>query len=79
MFTKTFFKDMAERAIKTFAQSFVAILLAGGTGLLDVDWVNALSVAGLALVVSVFTSVGSGTVGDKSASAVHLNKEGDND
>lgn len=76
MFTnKTFWKDTAERAIKTFAQSFVAVLLAGGTGLLDVDWVNGLSVAGLALVVSVFTSIGSGTVGDQSASAINLNKE----
>lgn len=74
---KTFFKDLAERAIKTFAQSLVAVLLAGGTGLLDVDWVNALSVAGLALVVSVFTSLGSGIPGDNTASLVNNKKEGE--
>ncbi len=75
MFTnKTFWKDTAERAIKTFAQSFVASL-AVGTGLLDVDWLNALSIAGLATVISVFTSIGSGTVGDQSASFINLDKE----
>ncbi|MFK4781307.1 holin [Lactococcus petauri] len=74
MFTKSFLKDTAERAIKTFAQSFVASL-AVGTGLLDVDWLNALSIAGLATVISVFTSIGSGTVGDQSASFINLDKE----
>lgn len=77
MFTKKFIKDLAERAIKTFAQSFVAVLLAGGTGLLDVDWVNALSIAGLALVISVFTSIGSGFPGDDTASLVNNKKEGE--
>ncbi|MEY8458579.1 holin [Lactococcus ileimucosae] len=76
MFTnKTFWKDTLERAVKTFAQSLVAVMTAGATGLLDVDWINALSVAGLAFVVSVFTSIGSGTVGDQSASIINLNKE----
>ncbi|MFK4953644.1 holin [Lactococcus garvieae] len=74
MFTKTFLKDTVERAVKTFAQSLVASL-AVGTGLLDVDWLNALSIAGLATIISVLTSVGSGYVGDDSASAVKLNKE----
>ncbi|WP_270740688.1 holin, partial [Lactococcus formosensis] len=41
----------------------------------DVDWVNALSVSLLAMLISVLTSIGSGTVGDQSASAVKLNKE----
>lgn len=75
MFTKTFWKDTAERAVKTFAQSMAAVLTAGVTGVLDVDWINALSVSLLATLVSVLTSVGSGYVGDDSASAVNLNKE----
>lgn len=75
MFTKLFFKDTAERAVKTFAQSMVAVMTAGSTGVLDVDWVNALSVSLLATLVSVLTSIGSGTVGDQSASAINLNKE----
>lgn len=76
MFTnKTFWKDTVERAVKTFAQSMVAVMTAGATGVLDVDWVNALSVSLFATLVSVLTSIGSGTVGDQSASAVKLNKE----
>ena len=35
---KTFFKDMAERAIKTFAQAMIGALGAGATGLIGVDW-----------------------------------------
>ena len=75
MFTKKFLKDTAERAVKTFAQSMAAVLTAGVTGVLDVDWINALSVSLLAALVSVLTSLGSGYVGDNSASAVKLNKE----
>ncbi|ANA49622.1 holin [Lactococcus garvieae] len=75
MFTKTFLKDTAERAVKTFSQSLAAVLAAGATGILDVDWMNALSVSLLATLVSVLTSLGSGTFGEQSASAVKLNKE----
>lgn len=75
MFTKTFWKDTAERAVKTFAQSFVASL-AVATGLLDVDWVNALSIAGLATIISVGTSVGGIKTGEVStAGYVKLNKD----
>lgn len=72
MFTKTFWKDTAERAVKTFAQSMAAVLTAGVTGVLDVDWINALSVSLLATLVSVLTSIGSGYVGDDSASVMKL-------
>lgn len=76
MFTnKMFWKDTLERAIKTCAQSVVAVGLSGATGLLDVDWKNTVSVALLATLVSIFTSIGSGTVGDQSASAINLNKK----
>lgn len=76
MFNQTFWKDTAERAVKTFAQSFGAVLIASGTGLLDVDWINALSVAGLATVISVATSVGGIKTGDVStAGYVKLNKD----
>lgn len=75
MFTKTFWKDTAERAVKTFAQSFVASL-AVATGLLNVDWVNALSIAGLAAVISVGTSVSGIKAGEVStAGYVKLNKD----
>ena len=55
--TREFWAGTAERAIKTFAQALLGVLTGGASGLLDVDWVAALSVAGLATLGSVLTSV----------------------
>lgn len=57
MFTSVFWKDTAERAIRTFAQTLLAVI---GVGLLDVlhfDWATALSVSLGAAVVSVLMSL----------------------
>jgi hypothetical protein len=59
MFTLAFWKAAAERAVKTFAQALAALLVADGTDLLTTNWGDRLSVAGMAAVVSVLTSVGS--------------------
>lgn len=71
MWTGQFWKRAFERAVKTFAQVMVALLTVGGVaaaadapGILDVNWVGALSVAGLAFIVSLLTSLGSVKVGD---------------
>ena len=62
--TKQFFADLVERAVKTFAQALVAVLTVQGvSGVLDVDWPRALSVAGLAAIVSALTSLASGSLG----------------
>ena len=68
MFTAAFWKAAAERALKTFAQTAAAILVAAGTGLLSADWVGVLSVAGMAAVVSLLTSIASGAATDGSLS-----------
>ncbi len=68
MWSKTFALAVLERAIKTFAQSAAALLVAAGTGLLDADWLQILSVSGMAAVVSVLSSVGTGAVTDGSPS-----------
>ena len=62
MFTLAFFRAAVERAVKTLAQTAAALLVADGTGLLDTDWVTVASVAGMAAVVSLLTSIGSGAV-----------------
>jgi hypothetical protein len=54
---RTFWVDTFDRAVSTVAQAAVAVLTANVTGLLDVDWVQIASVAGLAGAVSVLTSV----------------------
>ena len=55
--TREFWAGTAERAIKTFAQALLGVIMGGASGLLDVDWVAALSVAGLATVGSILTSL----------------------
>ncbi|HLS74090.1 MAG TPA: holin [Actinomycetaceae bacterium] len=72
MLNKKFAKDAAERAVKTAAQTSVALLTADGVmGLLDVDWGQGASVVGLAALVSLLTSVASAPAGDAgTASAV---------
>ena len=74
---KTFFKDMAERAIKTFAQSMIGALGAGATGLIGIDWIQALSIAGFATLISILTSIASLGIGDDTASLVNNKKEGE--
>lgn len=57
MWTLVFWKGAAERAVKTFAQSVLATLGVGATGLLHADWLGALDIGGLAAVLSVLTSL----------------------
>lgn len=52
-----FWKDTFVRSVRTFAQALVAIIGVGSMGILDANWVEALSVAGMAAVVSVLNSV----------------------
>ena len=55
--TKSFWAGVAERSLKTAAQTLIAVIGTGTLGILDVDWLTALSVAGLATILSVLTSV----------------------
>lgn len=54
--TKTWLKAAGVRAVKTFAQTAVSMLTVG-QAVIDVNWVNVLSVSVVAAVVSVLTSV----------------------
>lgn len=46
-----------ERAVKTVAQTMIATIGVDAIGILSVDWVNVVSVAALAGVMSLLTSV----------------------
>ena len=59
---KLFWVAAGERAVKTFAQSLVALFAAGVT-ILNIDWQQGLAVAATAAVVSVLTSVASVRLG----------------
>ena len=67
-----FGKATLERAVKTLAQSAVALIAANATGLLDVDWVQLASVSGLAALVSVLTSIGSAPFGGDGPSLTNV-------
>ncbi len=45
------------RAVKTAAQTAIALIGTGAVGFTDLDWVRVASVAGVAAVVSLLTSL----------------------
>ena len=55
--TKEWFKAALIRALKTFAQAMVAQIGAGSIGIVQFDWIGALSVSAMAAVLSLFTSI----------------------
>nr|DAK71669.1 MAG TPA: holin [Caudoviricetes sp.] len=58
LWTAAFWKGASERAIKTIAQSLVAVVGVNGVGIIDVDWTGSLSVAAAAGLASLLTSIG---------------------
>lgn len=54
-----FWAAAAERAVKTLAQTLAALLVADGTDVLNTAWSSRLSVALMAAIVSLLTSVAS--------------------
>lgn len=66
IWSRKFWSGAGERGLKTFFQTFVAVVVAGvgadavglTAGIFDVGWIEAASVAGLATILSVATSVG---------------------
>lgn len=69
--SKVFWLDSGERALKTVAQTLVALLTADGVfDLFSVNWKQMLSVAGLAGLVSLLTSVASAGSGNSASLVV---------
>jgi hypothetical protein len=54
---KAYWNFSAERAVKTVAQVAIATIGVGAVGILDVEWGQVASVAALAGVMSLLTSV----------------------
>lgn len=53
---KKWLKAASVRALKTFAQTAVSMLTIG-QAVIDVNWINVLSVSAVAAVISILTSV----------------------
>lgn len=75
MYTKAFWKGVLERAVKTFGQALVAVMVADGFNVLDAEgWKGFLVTAATAVLFSVVTSLASEVVPvgpEGSASMVH--------
>ena len=55
--TKQWWRAAGIRAIKTAAQTAVALIGTGAVGFTDLDWARIASVAGVAAVLSLLTSI----------------------
>ncbi|MEU1731380.1 holin [Streptosporangium sp. NPDC020145] len=64
LLTTAYWADTIERMVRAASSSALATLGVGQLGLLDVDWAAVASVAGMAAVVSMLTSVAAGSTGD---------------
>ena len=59
MWKPTFWKQAAERAIKTFAQTIVAMVGANSVSVLDADFLAVISASFGAAILSILTSIAS--------------------
>lgn len=69
MRSKQFWLDTAERAVKTLAQSLLAVFAAGVT-IVSVDWKETLAIGATAALVSVLTSVASVGKGERESASL---------
>jgi hypothetical protein len=70
MFTKSFLKQLAERAIKTFAQTIVALTGATQMDWLTLDWQHLLITSAIAAGLSILTSIASDKIGPADSPSV---------
>lgn len=55
---RRYVRRLAVKGVRTFAQTLAGVLTAAGTGLLDTDWIGALSASGMAGLVAVLMNIG---------------------
>jgi len=79
MFTKHFWSDVAERALKTFFQTFLAIVVEERIfNALELDWQQMVGIGLGAALISVATSIVSSQVGShESASLIDFDDDED--
>ena len=70
MYNKKFLAAVAERAIKTFAQTFLALVGSDMAGLFTIAAVDNLKVSLAAAILSVLSSIASSKVGDTTPSLI---------
>lgn len=73
MYNRKFLEDLAERAIKTFAQTFLALVGSDMAGIFTIATVDTLKVSLGAAVLSVLSSIASTQVGDSNSASATKN------
>lgn len=73
MYNKKFLNDLAERAIKTFAQTFIALVGSDMAGIFTIATVDTLKVSLGAALLSVLSSIASTQVGDSNSASATKN------
>jgi hypothetical protein len=73
MYNKKFLEDLAERAIKTFAQTFLALVGSDMAGIFTIATVDTLKVSLGAALLSVLSSIASTQVGDSDSASATKN------
>jgi hypothetical protein len=63
MYDLRFWKASIERAVKTFAQTLVALIGTTAVTIVDLDWMQMLGVSATATLLSVLTSLASANFG----------------
>ncbi len=61
--TRDFWVASGERALKTFAQTLLALVTAQSVGIVSFDWGQGLSLAGMAMLASVLFSIANAAPG----------------
>lgn len=70
MFTASFWKSAAERAVKTVAQALIAVVAASQFNWFNADWKAIVGTAATAGVLSILTSIASDGIGPKGTPSV---------
>ena len=70
MYNKKLLNDLAERAIKTFAQTFLALVGSDMAGIFTIATVDTLKVSLGAAILSVLSSIASTHVGDPESASI---------
>ena len=70
MFTTLFLRQSVERAVKTFAQTIVALAGAKQMDWMTLDWKQLLATSAIAAVLSILTSIASDKFGPTSSPSI---------
>jgi Putative lactococcus lactis phage r1t holin len=76
LFTGTFWLDLLDRVIRTAAQTALAIIAVDATTLGDIDWPRVGGVVGLAVVLTILTSIATAKVGAPGTAALVAGRDG---